>query len=166
MIKKIYQQLIEVIYISRKPLSFLIFINTTVFSEGDDYDSETGNEDYRVGKELAYDGNYKAATVYLMKSIKDDPNNPDAFNMLGFSHRKLGNNDEAYIYYNKALELDPEHLGTHEYIGRLYLNLNQPEEAKKHFRILKALCYFGCEELKSLEVAIKGYEMERVPKKY
>ena len=124
------------------------------------------NEDYRTGKELAYDGNYKAAIVYLKKSIRDDPNNPDAFNMLGFSNRKLGNNDEAFSYYNKALDLDPEHLGTHEYIGRLYLNLDQPEESKKHFRILKALCYFGCEELKSLEVAIKKYEMGRVSKKY
>ena len=145
---------------------FFVFLNTTVFSEGDDYDSETGNEDYRFGKELAYDGNYKAATIYLMKSIKDDPNNPDAFNMLGFSHRKLGNNDEAYTYYTKALELDPEHLGTHEYIGRLYLNLNQPEEAKKHFRILKALCYYGCEELKTLKEAIEEYETGNVSKKY
>ena len=100
-----------------------------------------------------------------MKSIKDDPNNPDAFNMLGFSHRKLGINVDAYINYNKALELDPEHLGTHEYIGRLYLNLNQPEEAKKHFRILKALCYFGCEELKTLKEAIEEYESGNVSKK-
>ena len=115
---------------------------------------------------MAYDGNYKAAIVYLKKSIQDDPNNPDTFNMLGFSNRKLGNNDEAFSYYNKALDIDPEHLGTHEYIGRLYLNLDQPEESKKHFRILKALCYFGCEELKSLEEAIKEYEMGMVPKKY
>ena len=97
---------------------------------------------------------------------KANKNNPDAFNMLGFSNRKLGNNDEAFSYYNKALDLDPEHLGTHEYIGRLYLNLEQLEESKKHFRILKALCYFGCEELKSLEKAIKEYEMEVVTKKY
>ena len=127
---------------------FFVFLNTSVFSEGDDYDSENGNEDYRTGMELAYDGNYKAAIIYLKKSIRDDPNNPDAFNMLGFSNRKLGNNDEAFSYYNKALDLNPEHLGTHEYIGRLYLNLDQPEESKKHFRILKALCYFDCEELK------------------
>ena len=64
-----------------------VFLNTTVFSEGDDYDSENGNEDYRTWKELAYDGNYNAAIVYLKKSIRDDPNNPDAFNMLGFSNR-------------------------------------------------------------------------------
>ena len=64
------------------------------------------------------------------------------------------------------MELDPEHLGTHEYIGRLYLNLNQPEEAKKHFRILKALCYFGCEELETLKEAIEEYESGNVSKKY
>ena len=161
-----YMKMKKLIYKTILLISFLVFLNTTVFSEGDDDDSETGNEDYRVGKELAYDGNYKAATVYLKKSIRDDPNNPDAFNMLGFSHRKLGNNDEAYTYYNKALELDPEHLGTHEYIGRLYLSLNQPEKAKGHLRILKALCYFGCEEIKTLTLAIEKYESGEITKKY
>ena len=154
------------IFTSISLIIFFVFLNTTVFSEGDDYDSENGKEDYRTGKELAYDGNYKAAIVYLKKSILDDPNNPDAFNMLGFSNRKLSNNDEAFYYYNKALDLDPEHLGTHEYIGRLYLILNQPEEAKKHFRILKALCYFGCEELKTLKEAIEEYESGNVSNKY
>ncbi len=72
---------------------FFAILNTSVFSEGEDYDSENGNEDYRTGKELAYDGNYKAAIVYLKESIRDDPNNPDAFNLLGFSNRKLGNNN-------------------------------------------------------------------------
>ena len=38
----------KLIYKTILLISFLIFINTTVFSEGDDYDSETGNEDYRV----------------------------------------------------------------------------------------------------------------------
>ena len=152
----------KLIYKTILLISFLVFLNTTVFSEGDDDDSETGNEDYRVGKELAYDGNYKAATVYLKKSIRVDPINSVCFIMLGFSDRKLWNNDDAFSYYYKALELDPEHLGTHEYIGRLYLNLKQPEEAKKHFRILKALCYFGCEEVKTLKEAIEEYESGNV----
>ena len=86
--------------------------------------------------------------------------------MLGYSNRKLGNDEEAFSFYNKALDLDPEHLGTHEYIGRLYLNLNQPEKAKGHLRILKAICYFGCEEIKTLTVAIEEYESGQITKKY
>ena len=156
----------NLIYIFCILISLLIFTNATVFSEGDDYDSESGNEDYRVGLELAYDGNFKAAIVYLKRSIKDDPDNTDAFNMLGYSNRKLGNNDDAFTYYNKALKLDPEHLGTHEYIGRLYLNLKQPEKAKEHLRILKVLCYFGCEEIKTLSEAIEEYESGAGSKKY
>ena len=46
------------------------------------------------------------------------------------------------------------------------MNLDQPEESNKHFRILKALCYFDCQELKSLGVALKEYELGRVQKKY
>ena len=93
-------------------ISSLIFTNTLVYGDGgsDDgnYDSaEVVDADYMNGKEQAYNGKYKAAIVYLEKSIKNDSNNADAFNMLGYSNRKLGNNEEAFKYYNKALKLDP-----------------------------------------------------------
>ena len=35
-------------------------------------------------------------------------------------------NDKAFVYYEKALSLDPRHKGAHEYIGELYLKLKQP----------------------------------------
>ena len=152
-------------------VSSLIFANTTVFAAGSS-DDEGSNElevvdvDYMNGKEQAYDGNYRAAIVYLKKSVANNPENSDAFNLLGYSNRKLGNNDEAFTYYNKALKLDPRPRGTHEYIGRLYLNLNQLENAKKHLAELDDICFFGCEEYTTLKEAIQYYEKNKVARKY
>ena len=115
-------------------------------SDNDDSSSkEMVDVDYLNGKEEAYNGNYRAAIVYLKKSIENNPKSADSYNLLGYSNRKLGNNEEAFTYYNKALEIDPRHKGTHEYLGKLYLNLKQPENAKKHLAKLDSICFFGCE---------------------
>ena len=74
--------------------------------------------------------------------------------------RKLDNPelDKSFAAYMMALELDPRHRGTHEYIGRLYLNLNQPEKAKMHLDKLDSICFFGCDEYSTLKKAIEDYE--------
>ena len=150
---------------------FIIFANSVLFGAGssDDEDEnyvEVVDENYINGNEHAYNGKYEEAIVYLKKSIKNDSKNADAFNMLGYSNRKLGKNEEAFKYYNKALKLDPRHRGTHEYIGRLYLNLNQLEQAKMHLDKLDSICFFGCDEYSTLKKAIEDYENTKLVKNY
>lgn len=161
----------KIFFISSIVISSLIFTNSLILGAGssDDENSdpvEVVDADYMNGKEQAYNGKYKAAIVYLEKSIENDPKNADAFNMLGYSNRKLGNNEEAFKYYNKALKLDPRHRGTHEYIGRLYLNLSQPEKAKMHLDELDSICFFGCDEYTTLKKAIEDYEKTKVVGNY
>ena len=151
-------------------ISYLIFINAISLAAGDSDDEDTyrriQDTYYLNGKEQAYNGNYESAIKYLEKSIKNDPTNANAFNMLGYSNRKLGKNKEAFGYYNKALKLDPKHRGTHEYLGKLYLNLNQPEKAKIHLSKLDDICLFGCDEYTSLKKAIEGYDKNKLEKNY
>jgi Flp pilus assembly protein TadD, contains TPR repeats len=110
----------KILIITLIVISSMIYTNSVILGVGgsDDEDSnylENVDADYLNGKELAYNGNYEDAIVYLKKSIETDPKNADAFNMLGYSNRKLGNNQEAFKYYNKSLKLDPRHKGSHEY---------------------------------------------------
>tara|TARA_B100001123_G_C14987719_1_gene898274 strand:+ start:337 stop:834 length:498 start_codon:yes stop_codon:yes gene_type:complete len=161
----------KILIITLIVISSMIYTNSVILGVGgsDDEDSnylENVDADYLNGKELAYNGNYEDAIVYLKKSIETDPKNADAFNMLGYSNRKLGNNQEAFKYYNKSLKLDPRHKGSHEYIGRLYLNLNQPEKAKMHLDRLDSICFFGCDEYSTLKKAIEDYEKNKVVKNY
>ena len=142
---------------------FIIFANSVLFGAGS---SDDEDENYLNGKEHAYNGKYEEAIVYFKKSVENDSKNADAFNMLGYSNRKLGKNQEAFKYYNKALKLDPRHRGTHEYIGRLYLNLNQLEQAKMHLDKLDSICFFGCDEYSTLKKAIEDYENTKLVKNY
>tara|TARA_B100001250_G_C19528302_1_gene669148 strand:- start:134 stop:679 length:546 start_codon:yes stop_codon:yes gene_type:complete len=105
-----------------------------------------GKNDYESSYELAK----KATELY--------PNNPDAWNYLGFSSRKLGKYDESEKAYTEALSINPKHVGAMEYYGELHLTLKRPEKAKLLLAKLKSLCSFNCKEMKQLEKAIKNYE--------
>jgi Flp pilus assembly protein TadD len=98
---------------------------------------------------------YLDAIKMLKKYIRKDANSADAYNYLGFSYRKSGNLPEAFKAYNKALMLDPKHLGAHEYLGEAYLMNKEPEKARVMLSKLKTLCG-NCEEYRDLEKAIKA----------
>jgi tetratricopeptide (TPR) repeat protein len=78
----------------------------------------------------------------------------DVYNLMGFSLRKTGDYKQAYTYYRKALDFDPEHKGALEYLGELYVETGQLDKAKENVVLLKKLCPSGCEELADLEKAI------------
>jgi len=78
----------------------------------------------------------------------------DVYNLMGFSLRKTGDHQQAFTFYRKALDFDPQHKGALEYLGELYVETGQIEKAKQNVAILKMLCPNGCEELADLEEAI------------
>ncbi len=73
---------------------------------------------------------------------------------MGFCLRKTGDYKQAYTFYRKALDYDPEHKGALEYLGELYVETGQIDKASEHVALLKKLCPGGCEELADLEKAI------------
>ncbi|WP_162938179.1 M48 family metallopeptidase [Kiloniella sp. EL199] len=127
-------------------------------SGGDNSWGNNSNSDLKTAIKLIKDKKYSDAQPLLQKTIKADPDNADAYNMLGYSQRKLGNKDVALSYYNKALDLNPRHRGANEYLGQLYLELNKPAKAKERLEVLDKSCTFGCDEYTSLKEAIEAYE--------
>ena len=117
--------------------------------------------DYSAGVTAAMDGNFEVAVGHFTKAVNADPTNADAYNMLGFSHRKIGNVELAFKNYNAALEIDPSHLGANEYIGELYLELGDLASAEKHLKVLDKACFFGCEAYTDLKTAIKQYKTKQ-----
>ena len=85
-------------------------------------------------------GNYRDAIPILPAIVKAEPNNTDALNLMGFSLRKTGQTDLALQYYNRALSLQPKHLGANEYLGELYVELGQVDKAKERLAILRGAC--------------------------
>jgi len=109
----------------------------------------------KVIKKTIDKAKYAEAIVMLKKYIGNDAGSADAYNYLGFSYRKSGQLPEAFKAYDKALALDPKHLGAHEYLGEAYLVNKEPEKAKEVLARLKGICG-SCEESRDLEKAIKA----------
>jgi Putative Zn-dependent protease, contains TPR repeats len=107
--------------------------------------------------------NYSAAIPLLQQAVAKDPRNADAYNLMGYATRKSGNAQGSLQYYTTALQIDPKHLGAHEYIGEAYLILDQPQQAEQHLTRLDSLCVFGCTEYRMLKAAIANYKAGKKP---
>ena len=94
----------------------------------------------------------------LESVVKAEPRNADAWNYIGFSHRKLEQYDKALAAYNKALAIDPKHRGAREYLGELYLMTGNVAKAEAQLRKLDGICTFGCEEYDDLKAAIAKHK--------
>ena len=96
---------------------------------------------------------YKKAIGYLLKHNKKFPADPNTLNYLGFTHRKVGDYNNAEIYYSMGLELDPKHVGINEYMGELFVVTNRLDKAKERLAVLKDC---NCKEYKELKLVIEG----------
>ncbi len=119
---------------------------------------ETPSLTYNDAQALIDVEDYQSAIDILLPLAEAEPQNPDIFNLLGYSHRKLEKYDEALEYYLTALELDPKHLGANEYLGELYLETEQPDLAQERLAVLQEACPSGCEQLEDLEAALASYK--------
>ena len=114
-------------------------------------------DDYAVGTKAVAAKNWVLAASSFKKVVASNPNNADAYNMLGYSSRWLGKYDEAFAAYDKALVLDSKHKGALEYSGVAYLKVNQLGKAEAQLAKLKTICV-TCEETTDLAKAIAAYK--------
>jgi len=96
---------------------------------------------------------YKGALAELTPMLETHQH-ADVYNLMGFALRKTGDYKQAYTFYRKALDFDPEHKGALEYLGELYVETGQVDKARENLALLKKLCPVGCEEMFDLEEAI------------
>jgi tetratricopeptide (TPR) repeat protein len=104
------------------------------------------------------DEEYQDAIALLEKARAEEPDNPDVLNWLGYSHRKLGDQGKALEFYMAALAQEPEHLGANEYLGELYLEMDDLAKAEERLAVLAAACNSDCEEYEDLAGEIAEYK--------
>jgi tetratricopeptide (TPR) repeat protein len=96
---------------------------------------------------------YRGALAELTPMLETHQH-ADVYNLMGFGLRKIGDYQQAYTFYRKALDFDAVHKGALEYLGELYVETGQIEKARENLDTLRKLCPVGCEELADLEQAI------------
>lgn len=140
----------------------LVFVQGRVFADLPEPKEKAENPNIVAGRKALDAKDYKAAVGHLTKAVQEEPKNADAHSMLGYSYRKAGTFDKSMEHYQTALKLDTNHRSAHEYLGELYLDLNQLNNAEKQLAALKKACpFFGsCEEYDDLKKAIDAYKMK------
>ena len=101
---------------------------------------------------------YEKAIKSLLNANSQNPNDPDTLNLLGFSHRKIGDFENAEIYYSLGLEIDPKHVGINEYMGELFVATNRMDEARKRLAVLESC---NCKEYNELKQVIDGTKQSK-----
>ena len=81
---------------------------------------------------------YAGAARKFAKAVEVRPGMYEAWNYLGYCHRKMGNFDAALSAYDRALALKPDYAEAVEYRGHAYLGLNRLSEAKDAYLSLFA----------------------------
>jgi Flp pilus assembly protein TadD len=116
------------------------------------------SSDHAVGRQAIEARDWNAAIASLTKAAQRDSRNADIQNLLGYAYRNSGQLEPAFNHYQRALQLDPRHLGAHEYIGEAYLMANNPAKAEEHLAALKRYCRSAnCEEHADLSKKIDQY---------
>lgn len=124
------------------------------YAEGSSDDSSDASSPlYGAAQEAIEKQDFAAAVPLLQQVTTQEPQNADAWNLLGYSNRKLGNMDAAAAAYDTALKINPGHLGALEYQGEMYVQMGEIGNAMVNLTTLQSLCG-TCEEMIDLKAAI------------
>lgn len=100
---------------------------------------------------------WQEAIALLEPYVNKARNDADGHNWLAYAYRKSGQLEPAFAHYRRALQINPTHLGAHEYMGEAYLQAGQPDQAEFHLRELARICAARCEEYADLQQALTRY---------
>lgn len=131
-----------------------ISISANADSSSDDTSSPSIESQIKAANKLIYKEQYKKALKKLNATLKQDKENANVWNLIGYASRKSGDTDAAGEAYKKALTFNKDHLGALEYQGELFITLGDIANAESNLQRLAELCPEGCEEREDLEEAI------------
>jgi tetratricopeptide (TPR) repeat protein len=100
---------------------------------------------------------FGGAISLLERIVKASPEDANALQYLGYSHRALGDYEAALDYYLRALAIEPMHLRANEYLGELHLEMGDVAGAEERLLALTKACA-GCAEQIDLERKIRAYK--------
>ncbi|MFQ5764810.1 MAG: tetratricopeptide repeat protein [Rhodospirillales bacterium] len=139
-------------------IALVLGLASAAMAAGSSSSSKPRPSKLAVAEKAVKVGNYGRALKLLRNIVGGDPNNADAWNYIGFSHRNLNQFDQSLKAYRKALAIDPNHRGANEYLGELYLKTGDLAKAKDRLKRLDEICTFGCPEFDDLKTAIGAFE--------
>jgi tetratricopeptide (TPR) repeat protein len=111
-------------------------------------------EGYRAAYATIYDRNDYASAIGQLKALGQD-DRADVANLIGYSYRKLGDYKVSQVWYERALQADPNHVRTWQYYGLWQLEQGNREQAEYHLTRIAQICGTDCAEYRSLSAALE-----------
>lgn len=114
--------------------------------------------EFTAGQAAVKQKNWREAISRMESVVKRDANNANAWNLLGYAYRNLGEMENSFASYERALTINPQHKDAHEYIGEAYLQVGNLAKAEEHLRALDKICWLPCEQHSELKEKIEEYK--------
>jgi tetratricopeptide (TPR) repeat protein len=111
-------------------------------------------EGYRAAYATIYDRNDYTSAIAQLKALGQD-DRADVANLIGYSYRKLGDYKVSQIWYERALQADPNHVRTWQYYGLWQLEQGNRDQAQYHLSRIGHICGTDCDEYRSLASALE-----------
>ena len=111
-------------------------------------------EGYRAAYATIYDRNDYSSAIEQLKALGQD-DRADVANLIGYSYRKLGDYKVSQIWYERALQADPDHVRTWQYYGLWQVEQGNRDQAQYHLNRIAALTGTSSDEYRSLSAALE-----------
>lgn len=114
-------------------------------------------KDLESGKTKNAEKKFRRAMERAERSTALDAKYHEAWNLVGYCARKLGDYPKAFAAYEKCLDVKPDYAPAREYLGEAYLERGEPKKAREQLLLLERLGEAE-EEASRLFAAIQAYE--------
>jgi tetratricopeptide (TPR) repeat protein len=119
------------------------------------FDDPAFAKGYRAAYATIYDRNEYADAIEQLKALGQD-DHPNVANLIGYSYRKLGDYKLSQVWYERALQADPNHVRTWQYYGLWQLEQGNREQAEYHLQKIAQLAGTSSSEYRSLAAALES----------
>lgn len=123
---------------------------------GDAYDDITkAKKGTADGKAKAAEKSYRRAIERAQRAVEYDSTYHEAWNLIGFASRKLGDYPKSLAAYRTALKIAPDYAPAREYYGEALLETGDWNGAREQLAWLQKQ---GVDQAKELETAIDAWQ--------
>jgi tetratricopeptide (TPR) repeat protein len=104
-------------------------------------------------------GKYAQALQVIETVVARHPDCADAYVYRGFAYMKLGDNHRAQEALNRAVGINPGHLGANKYLADIYLQQGDLDRALDQMQVMHMTCgNADCQEMNELQAEINRYK--------
>jgi tetratricopeptide (TPR) repeat protein len=124
---------------------------------GDAYDDVAkAKDDLKDGKDKNATKKFRRALDRGRHAVELDTTYYEAWNLIGYSSRKLNDYPGALAAYGTCLRIKPDYAPAREYLGEAYVEMGDAKKAREQLAWLERLSQ--ADQAKSLRTQIEAYE--------